>query len=395
MESDTRTLVLLLCMHRSGSSLAASAFQQLGMSLGPFPLVEPNSSNVHGHFESWPLVDLNRRVLDLAFGFPDDADRSHPKSDLLFARVMDHQGIWPEGFDVPGEMVQEGRRLIAGLVESGEVSGFKDPRTVLAWPFWRQVLEAFPTLRVVVVPLLRSPHEIAMSLCTRSESLLGYWRVLDLTAVHFQAMKAILEVEGQASSAAVRFGHESYLDDLAGAARSCGLTWNEHDALRVFDRACVHQEPASVDHEAQRLYETLGGPRRPDRHGEQVGRVLARDARTCEDLSHRRLLRSLEERERCAAQLVEVHNHLSWARDELSRIGAETEQVRGELDRARGELDRRAASSTGGAASSTGRAASSTGRAASSTGRAASSTGRAASSTTPTALWPRRAINSR
>ena len=70
---------------------------------------------------------------------------------------------------------------------------------MFTWPFWRQVLQAFPSLRVVVVPLLRSPHEIAMSLCTRSDGVLGYWTSLDLVAVHFRRMKAILESVNQAT----------------------------------------------------------------------------------------------------------------------------------------------------------------------------------------------------
>ena len=57
MESDTTTLAFLLCMHRSGSSFTASAFQELGMSLGPFPLLGALPGNIHGHFESLPLLN--------------------------------------------------------------------------------------------------------------------------------------------------------------------------------------------------------------------------------------------------------------------------------------------------------------------------------------------------
>ena len=92
---------------------------------------------------------------------------------------------------------------------------------------WRQ----FPLLRVVVVPLLRSPHEIAMSLCTRSHGELGYWAALDLIAIHFGRMKAILKLENQATRA-IGFGSSSFLDDLAEAATFCGISWNKENALR-------------------------------------------------------------------------------------------------------------------------------------------------------------------
>ena len=72
---------------------------------------------------------------------------------------------WPE---IPAHFLARGRSIIENLLESGKVSGFKDPRTVLLWPFWERVLTDFPTVRVAPVALLRSPHEIAMSLCSRS-----------------------------------------------------------------------------------------------------------------------------------------------------------------------------------------------------------------------------------
>ena len=93
MESDTTTLAFLLNMHRSGSSFTASAFQELGMSLGPFPLLGADSSNIHGHYESLPFQILNRKVQEFALGFPDDV----PMSEEVLTRFLDGKGIWPEG----------------------------------------------------------------------------------------------------------------------------------------------------------------------------------------------------------------------------------------------------------------------------------------------------------
>ena len=39
MEGPQPTLVVLLCMHRCGSSLTTNILQRLGMSLGPFELM--------------------------------------------------------------------------------------------------------------------------------------------------------------------------------------------------------------------------------------------------------------------------------------------------------------------------------------------------------------------
>ncbi len=309
------------------------------MSLGPFPLVGANSSNIHGHFESLPLVMLSCKVQEIAFGFRDDS----PKSEEVLTRFLDGKGIWPEGVKIPEELFDEGRRLIAGLVGSGGISGFKDPRTALIWPFWRQVLAEFPSLRVVVVPLLRSPHEIAVSLCTRSDGTLGYWAALDLMAVHFGRMKAILENENQATRA-IRFGSESFLDDIAEAARYCGLTWNKEDALRVFDRTCVHHESATVVHEAQMLYEELGGQRPPHCQAERNGWLLARDVRKCEALTQR--LQSYWQNEaqvesnwrnEAQAALAESRDQLAESRDQLAESWDQLAESRDQLAKARKE----------------------------------------------------------
>ncbi|MGO8902716.1 MAG: hypothetical protein ACLQU5_30875 [Isosphaeraceae bacterium] len=339
MESETTTLAFLLCMHRSGSSLTASIFQELGMSLGPFPLLGAQSSNIHGHYESLPFHILNRKVQEIALGFPDDV----PKSEEVLTRFLDGKGIWPEGVKIPDELFDEGRRLVAGLVGSGGISGFKDPRTVLTWPFWRQVLQEFHSIRVVVVPLLRSPHEIAMSLCTRSDGALGYWASLDLVAVHFGRMKAILESVNQATRA-IGFGSESFLDDLAEAARFCGLSWNKEDALRVFDRTCVHHEPASVVHEAQMLYEGLGGQRPPHCQAERNGWLLARDARKCEALTQRleshRQSEAQQQLSQAQAALSDSRDQLAKAREEMSRAQESERRMWEKCQRLREQRDR-------------------------------------------------------
>ena len=352
MESNTSTVVFLLCMHRSGSSLTANALQELGMSLGPYPLLGAHASNRHGHFESLPLQTLNRKVQERALGFSDDV----PGSDEVFSRLVETKGMWPEDVEIPDELLHEGRKLLTGLVESGTISGFKDPRTVLTWPFWRQVLRHFPSVRGVVVPLLRSPHEIAMSLCTRSQGVYGYWSSLDLVAVHFARMKAIQLSEDQVASV-VRFGSPCFHDDLAQVARFCGLSWNEDEALRAFDPSCVHHEPATVFHEAQILYEELGGPRPGPDQSERMGWLQAIDAKKCEELtlhlrthgfgSIREWVALEQQLSQSQSRLAEVQSDLAGTRaqlrtaiEEMSRAQENEHQLWEECQRLRAHRDR-------------------------------------------------------
>jgi hypothetical protein len=254
MSHDGRTLVIVLSMHRSGSSLFTNILQAHGMSLGPFDLIGADPSNPHGHFEARPLHSLNREVQALECGFADD----FPGSPETLTQFLESPDTWDGRTEVPEEWVERGRDLIRRLVESDPISGFKDPRTVLVWSFWRRVLEAFPEVRVVPVVLLRTPHEIAMSLFTRGRGAYSYRTCLDVTAVHLRRLAAI--VDGWPEPVArVRFGGPEYEDDLARAIANCGLVWDPETGRRCFDATCVHHESAVVAHESQRLHDALCG----------------------------------------------------------------------------------------------------------------------------------------
>src|SRR5262249_23987826 len=115
------------------------------------------------------------------------------------------------------------------------------------------------------VALLRAPHEIAMSLFTRFESGTGYWTCLDVVAVHFQQLQAIIE-NWNHPVPRVRFESPHHFSDLGRSGRTCGLDWAFSKALRVFDESCNHHVPAVVSHRAQHLYDSLSGaaPAVPD-----------------------------------------------------------------------------------------------------------------------------------
>src|SRR5215470_3451311 len=72
MEGTQRTLVILLSMHRSGSSLTANAFMEQGLSLGPWALLPAHRGNPHGHFEAIPILEVNLAVQTLIHGFRED-----------------------------------------------------------------------------------------------------------------------------------------------------------------------------------------------------------------------------------------------------------------------------------------------------------------------------------
>jgi hypothetical protein len=370
MEDGGRTLIILLSMHRCGSSLTTRVLERMGMSLGPFELYGAEPSNPHGHFEAVPFVLLNRRIQSLIFGFADDL----PDSPEVLERFGATKGHWDPDTYVPEEFLAEGRSLIRTLLDSGQVSGFKDPRTVLVWPFWERVLTSFPEVRVMPLGLIRSPHEIAMSLVNRRGGWRGYWTSLDVIAVHFRRQQQILETRPDRIPS-LCFGNPSYLKTLETAVRQAGLTWNVATVLELFDSSAVHQLPAAVPHEAQQLFESMCGEAtnpcdgdtnrarlekdarfleglRLDQwkkhdlqvsHSREVARMNAsraseleielRDARKRLDEIKHRLADAQSERQRLQTQLIETEQKVIRAQESEIQAWHRTDDLRGRLDR--------------------------------------------------------------
>src|SRR5436190_1836453 len=141
--------VLVLGMHRSGTSLCADALGRLGVRMADQPDVQP--SNPRGQWERLEIVERHDRILDMfGRGF------YSPMHDLPLP-----SGWWLE----PG--VAEIRREIVGFLEQKRGTaapfGFKDPRTARLLPLWHQI---FDELRIQpkIVVCIRNPAQAARSL---------------------------------------------------------------------------------------------------------------------------------------------------------------------------------------------------------------------------------------
>src|SRR5687768_6845936 len=76
-KSSQRVCILVLAMHRSGTSAFARVLSLLGCDL-PKTLMQANKSNEAGHWESDPLRLLNDRILKSAGTKWDDWLEVHP-----------------------------------------------------------------------------------------------------------------------------------------------------------------------------------------------------------------------------------------------------------------------------------------------------------------------------
>jgi hypothetical protein len=139
--------VLVLGMHRSGTSLATEILSRLGLWIGTEgTLIGASEHNPRGHFELVAGVEFNNDVLRQAGGTWDDPPAIEAV-DALATRIRPCVETW-----------YEGRSAWA----------FKDPRLCLTLPVWMPALSAFD---VRIVHVVRDPHAVARSLVIRNDAM--------------------------------------------------------------------------------------------------------------------------------------------------------------------------------------------------------------------------------
>lgn len=131
--------VMVVGMHRSGTSFLTGSLQQAGLELGKFSAWNPH--NLKGNRENLDIVAFNDGVLN-ARGFAWD---NPPTSRILWT----------------AEEYARARELIADFAGAPHW-GFKDPRSLLLVDGWRELL---PDLRFVGI--FRHPSAVVQSLHAR------------------------------------------------------------------------------------------------------------------------------------------------------------------------------------------------------------------------------------
>jgi len=146
-----RAIVLVLGMHRSGTSLCAHVLSALGVDMTD--VIDAQPSNAKGHWERREIVEFHDRVLD---SFNRGYYSSYHNISLPVAWWADPRA---------GEVRQE---IVAFLSTrmGGAPFGFKDPRTARLLPMWHQIFGELD-LQPKFIVCLRNPGQVARSLLTR------------------------------------------------------------------------------------------------------------------------------------------------------------------------------------------------------------------------------------
>ncbi len=194
---NSSTAVVVLGMHRSGTSALAGLLSLLGVDLGA-RLHPPDRFNEAGYFEHLDVMDIHERMLRLLGSTWDDPRplpsgwTRHPevaalRADLLSVLKRDFQDV--------------------------RIWAIKDPRLCRLWSVWEEIL---PELRVTVrfVLVARPPAEVAGSLARRDA--MAPWRADLLYVAHNLAAEEVTRGRPRAFVT-----YDQLLADGPGTA--CGL----------------------------------------------------------------------------------------------------------------------------------------------------------------------------
>jgi hypothetical protein len=142
--------IMVLGMHRSGTSALTRIFNLLGADL-PRSLMPAHESNPTGHWESNDLVVIHERLLESAG-----------------SNWRDWRKFNPEWLTSPParQFAQEVLATLRKDFATSPLFAIKDPRICRFWPFWHNVLQEFGATPLVAMPV-RNPLEVAASLKRR------------------------------------------------------------------------------------------------------------------------------------------------------------------------------------------------------------------------------------
>lgn len=143
-------IVVILGMHRSGTSAITRGLSTLGVELGD-RLMPPHAQNPKGYWEDTDINSLNisiMKALDIEWYSQRplrQSDFSGGELDLLRIEAVD---------------------ILRAKTANGRIFGFKDPRTTRLLPFWKTVFELLG-LEANYLITCRNPLSVARSLAKR------------------------------------------------------------------------------------------------------------------------------------------------------------------------------------------------------------------------------------
>ena len=147
-------VIVVLGMHRSGTSAITRGLEVLGAEFGPELMPAQEGDNEKGFWEDLGIYKINERVLE-KIGSRWDA--------------WSHFELDKNQLSLLAEEKQAAITLLRNRVAMHPVYAFKDPRTCSLLPFWQWVFESLENTRIHYLLAIRTPRSVAASLNRRND----------------------------------------------------------------------------------------------------------------------------------------------------------------------------------------------------------------------------------
>ena len=241
-----REVVVVLGMHRSGTSAVTRGLKTLGIELGG-NLHEANFDNQKGFWEDRDCVHINESILDL-LGF------SYNTPGLTKSILLKHKNTASYK-----SLVERAVGIMNGKFSNTDLFAFKDPRTSRLLPFWKQVFKKVGCNANYII-VARNPISIAQSLLQRDGSSVGLSYYL-WTEHIYRAIEGVLESKN------VVVDYDSMLDfpekELGRIASALGMSYprSYSIALREFKNNFLDNNLRHSSHSSVEIEKNLEIPR--------------------------------------------------------------------------------------------------------------------------------------
>lgn len=177
-----KKIVIILGMHRSGTSVITQICQSMGVYLGKEQdLMEATQYNLSGFFENKEIIHINDEILQLC--------------------KREWYSLEPLTIDFNNQRIVEKMEhlesIVTNMFETSDMVGIKDPRMAILLPLWERIFDKLVD-EVIYIWEFRNPLEVAESLkkrdgFSRKHSLL-LWVNYNLNILEFLKEKEYLLV---------------------------------------------------------------------------------------------------------------------------------------------------------------------------------------------------------
>ena len=204
--------ICILGMHRSGTSAIARALNLLGAYIGrEDQWMPPKEDNPDGFWEHMDIYSFHERLLNFLF---------HPWDSV--SPMPEEWWKKPEVEPYRKELID----LIQREFEGQPLWMWKDPRTSLLLPLWREMLQKLD-IDISYVICIRNPLDVAASLKRRND----FSKSKSLTLWYLYNVSSCYWTEGQRRTV---IHYDSFLEDwepsLKKIAASSDIPWPENDS---------------------------------------------------------------------------------------------------------------------------------------------------------------------